>query len=75
MADTQDSGRSANKVDDHLVVTPALYQYVLGTSLREDPVLRSLREETYKTQKLSIMLAGTQHGLAWCCESCPRSFH
>jgi predicted O-methyltransferase YrrM len=32
----------------HLNLTPALYDYLLDVSLREDPILKTLREETTK---------------------------
>ncbi|KTC85341.1 MULTISPECIES: class I SAM-dependent methyltransferase [Legionella] len=38
----------------HLSLTPALYDYMLDISLREDPILKALREETAK-MPLAIM--------------------
>lgn len=38
----------------HLSLTPALYDYMLDISLREDPILKALREETSK-MRLAIM--------------------
>lgn len=43
-----------------LTLTPDLYQYLLDISLREDPVLRSLREETAKMPLAGMQVAPEQ---------------
>lgn len=44
----------------HLNLTPALYDYLLDISLREDPVLKALREETAKLPLAVMQVAPEQ---------------
>ena len=44
----------------HLNLTPDLYDYMLGVSLREHPILKALREETSKMQLAIMQVAPDQ---------------
>lgn len=44
----------------HLNLTPALYDYMLDISLREDPVLKALRDETAKLPLAIMQVAPEQ---------------
>ncbi|WED44668.1 class I SAM-dependent methyltransferase [Legionella cardiaca] len=44
----------------HLNLTPALYDYMLDISLRENPILRALREETSKLPLGNMQVAPEQ---------------
>ncbi|KTC81492.1 class I SAM-dependent methyltransferase [Legionella brunensis] len=44
----------------HLNLTPALYEYMLDISLREDPILKALREQTSKLPLGNMQVAPEQ---------------
>lgn len=44
----------------HLNLTPALYEYMLGVSLREHPILNALREETAQMPLAGMQIAPEQ---------------
>lgn len=44
----------------HLNLTPALYEYMLDVSLRENPVLKALREETLQLPLANMQVAPEQ---------------
>lgn len=43
-----------------LNLTPGLYEYLLSTSLREQPVLQALREETYRSTDFNMQISPEQ---------------